>query len=491
MGEPQTVTLKYRAFISYSHVDTNWAKWLHRGLERFRIDKDLVGRETATGPIPDALRPIFRDRDDFTAGHALTEQTLAALDASAALIVICSPSAIESHYVNEEICSFKSRHPERSVIPLIVHGKPDDAVLECFPPALKFKLDAKGRATKRRAELLAADAREEGDGKDLALAKVIAGLLGLSSDDVFRRAERERRATARRRHVVQALFGVLAVLLIIGGVGWWKQDVLREQFYWRWIMRPNALSLTQERGLQPNNEFKECAYGCPTMVVIPPGKFTMGSSYEKEYTERPEHEVAISKPFAIGKFEVTFEQWDACVAAGGCPMASDSGFGRGLRPVINVSWEDAQQYVTWLANRTGKPYRLPTEAEWEYAAWAGSKILGVDVGNYAWFQHNSGSFTQPVGQRKVNAFGLYDVYGNVWEWVRDWYHSDYIGAPSDGSAWITPSAENWLYPRPLFVYRGGGWNDTRDALKQDRRRADPPAYHNNDLGFRVARTLDQ
>src|SRR3990170_2451437 len=143
MSEP--VSLKYRAFISYSHADAGWARWLHRGLETFHIDKDLAGRTTATGVIPSALRPVFRDRDDFTAGHTLTEQTLAALDASAALIVICSPDSAKSLYVNEEIRSFKLRHPDRSVIPLIVAGKPGDSELECFAPALKFKVDAKGR----------------------------------------------------------------------------------------------------------------------------------------------------------------------------------------------------------------------------------------------------------------------------------------------------------------------------------------------------------
>ena len=136
---------KYRAFISYSHADTSWTKWLHRGLERFRIDRDLVGRETTTGTIPKTLRPIFRDRSDFTAGHTLTDQTLAALDASHALIVICSPAAAKSGYVNNEIRLFKSRHPGRPVIPLIVAGKPGDPELECFPSALKFRLDAEGR----------------------------------------------------------------------------------------------------------------------------------------------------------------------------------------------------------------------------------------------------------------------------------------------------------------------------------------------------------
>jgi hypothetical protein len=128
MAEP--AAFKYRAFISYSHADTAWAKWLHRALETFAIDKDLAGRETATGTVPKALRPIFRDRDDFTAGHTLSDQTLAGLDASHALIVICSPAAAKSQYVNEEVRLFKSRHPERPVVPLIVAGKPGDPDLE-------------------------------------------------------------------------------------------------------------------------------------------------------------------------------------------------------------------------------------------------------------------------------------------------------------------------------------------------------------------------
>jgi hypothetical protein len=116
MAEP--ASFKYRAFISYSHVDTASAKWLHRALEGFRIDKDLVGRATATGTIPNTLRPVFRDRDDFTAGHTLTDQTCAALDASDALIIICSPASTKSRYVNEEIRLFKSRHPARPTIPM-------------------------------------------------------------------------------------------------------------------------------------------------------------------------------------------------------------------------------------------------------------------------------------------------------------------------------------------------------------------------------------
>jgi tetratricopeptide (TPR) repeat protein len=218
----ETDARKYRAFISYSHADTSWAKWLHRRLEGFRIDKDLQGRETPTGSIPQSLRPIFRDRDDFTAGHTLTDQTLAALDASHALIVICSPAAAKSRYVTEEIRLFKSRHPDRPVIPLIVDGKPGDADLECFPPSLRFKLNADGGISDEPLEVLAADAREEGDGKNLAVAKVVAGLLAVSSDEVFRRAERERRRQGRIRN---GIAGAIAALVLIGGFfGWQAQQ---------------------------------------------------------------------------------------------------------------------------------------------------------------------------------------------------------------------------------------------------------------------------
>jgi hypothetical protein len=208
MSEP--AQYKYRAFISYSHVDATWAKWLHASIEGFRIDQDLAGRDTTAGKIPKTLRPVFRDREEFAAGHSLNEQTLAALDASSALIVICSPDSAKSLYVNEEIRLFKSRHPERPVIPVIVGGKPGDADRECFPRTLRRKIGPLGEITDAsEPDILAADAREEGDGKSLALAKVVARLVGLSTDEVFRRAERDRR---RQRQVRNGVLGVLATL---------------------------------------------------------------------------------------------------------------------------------------------------------------------------------------------------------------------------------------------------------------------------------------
>src|SRR3954466_3331464 len=162
---------KYRAFLSYSHRDTAAAKAVHGRLEGFRIDKDLVGRETPMGPIPRQLRPIFRDRHDFEAGETLAAQTVAAIDNSAALILLASPAAAASGFVDQEVRLFRSRHPERPLIPLIIDGEPGSRERGCFPPALS---ESDG--------VLAADLREQGDGRDLALAKVAARLIGLPPD---------------------------------------------------------------------------------------------------------------------------------------------------------------------------------------------------------------------------------------------------------------------------------------------------------------------
>src|SRR5215472_6259488 len=146
----ETASFKYRAFLSYSHADTGWAKRLHAQLESFRLDKDLVGRETPLGPVPKTLRPIFRDREDFSGGHTLTDATVAALDASAALVVICSPVAAMRPAVNEEVRLFRSRHPDRPVIPVIIEGTAPDN----FPPALRFALAGDGSVTDRELTVL-------------------------------------------------------------------------------------------------------------------------------------------------------------------------------------------------------------------------------------------------------------------------------------------------------------------------------------------------
>jgi hypothetical protein len=300
MAEP--IALKYRAFISYSHADTSWAKWLHRALEGFRIDKDLVGRETTAGAIPKTLHPVFRDRDDFTAGHALSDQTLAALDASHALIAICSPDSAKSAYVTEEVRLFKSRHPYRPVIPLIVGGKPGDPELECFPTSLQFKLDANGQITEKPVEVLAADAREEGDGKTLALAKVVAGLLDVSSDDVFRRAERERRRKANFRNGIIAALAVLAVAASGSAVYAWQQLKTNEAFLTATLK--TATKIVEEAVAQADK------YGVPRKATLALLSKAEGLFDNMALLGRPTPELRYQKAWMLIQFARNYEMLD-------------------------------------------------------------------------------------------------------------------------------------------------------------------------------------
>jgi formylglycine-generating enzyme required for sulfatase activity len=239
----------------------------------------------------------------------------------------------------------------------------------------------------------------------------------------------------------------------------------------------------------PLQTFRDCDV-CPEIVVQPGGAFLMGSPENEEgrdTDEGPQHEVTI-QPFAIGKHEVTFEEWDACVSAGGCNSyrPDDQGWGRGRRPVINVSWRDARAYCEWLAKETGKPYRLPSEAEWEYAARAGTTTryaFGDEITEKeANFRENVGKTTE-VGAYPANAWRLYDMHGNVWEWVEDVWHDSYVGAPADGSAWIESSAEAGA----SRVLRGGSWRTFALRVRSASRRADPPDNRYDNLGLRCAR----
>lgn len=184
---------RFKAFLSYSHKDEAFARWLHGALERWRVPGDLKGREARFGPVPPNLRPVFLDREDFSGGDALQETTRRVLDASDALIVVCSPSAAASRYVGEEIRYFKSLGRTERIVPVIVSGEPGDPEQGCFPEALIHTVDALGRQTLEGVDVIAADARASGDGRSRALSKVIAGLLGLPLDEIVRREERARR----------------------------------------------------------------------------------------------------------------------------------------------------------------------------------------------------------------------------------------------------------------------------------------------------------
>lgn len=251
-------------------------------------------------------------------------------------------------------------------------------------------------------------------------------------------------------------------------------------------------------GMAPGTVFRDCAE-CPELVVIPAGSFVMGSPADEQGRyddEGPQHRVTIARAFAAGKFEVTFDEWDGCVRAGGCSHSpSDEGWGRGRRPVTNVSWQDAKQYAEWLSRKTGKSYRLLTEAEWEYAARAGTTTAfstgptnNPTQANYDATQAYAGSVTGPyrrqtvpVGSFGANAFGLHDVHGNVWEWTEDCRNASYNGAPSDGSAWTSGDCAR-------RVLRGGSWvSDPRD-LRSAFRSYFPTSFRVVGIGLRVART---
>ena len=244
---------------------------------------------------------------------------------------------------------------------------------------------------------------------------------------------------------------------------------------------PAATSAARAHG----DVFKDCPK-CPEMIALRGGSFMMGSPPgEGLEREHPQHRVAITA-FAIGKYEVTFDQWDACVAAGGCShRPGDQGWGRGARPVINVSWNDAQDYVKWLSATTGHTYRLPSEAEWEYAARAGTTT------EYSWgdtfdsARASTGSKNEPVGRYPANPWGLHDVHGNVWEWVQDCWHDSYRGAPTDGSAWMNANSGDCS----RAVVRGGSWSDLPDWLRSANRNWYFRDGRSFNSGFRVSRTL--
>jgi formylglycine-generating enzyme required for sulfatase activity len=246
----------------------------------------------------------------------------------------------------------------------------------------------------------------------------------------------------------------------------------------------------------PGRVFRDCA-DCPEMVVVPAGSFMMGSpasEEDRDGDEGPQHWVTIARLFAVGKFEVTFAEWDACVASGGCShRPDDEGMGRGRRPVMNVSWDAiTEQYLPWLSRTAGKTYRLLSEAEWEYAARAATttpfstgQMITSDQANFDDRSRIMGIWRQKtveVGSFQPNSFGVHDMHGNVSEWVEDCVNYTYRGAPLDGSAWKAGICG-------LRVSRGGAWGDRLAHLRSSDRTDRRPGARSQSIGFRVATTL--
>jgi formylglycine-generating enzyme required for sulfatase activity len=235
-------------------------------------------------------------------------------------------------------------------------------------------------------------------------------------------------------------------------------------------------------------EIKDCA-ACPPLISLATGTFTMGSN-SSDPSEKPAHRVTIVAPFAIGKYEVTVQQWTACTTAGACQKATAASNANANAPVRDVSWDDAQQYVKWLAMATGKPYRLPTEAEWEYAARGGTTTRYWWGEQMAQGKANCKECGPPwdangpanAGTFAANPFGLHDTSGSVWEWVGDCWHTSYKDAPSDSRVWEQPNCR-------ARVIRGGSWREGAYYMVVSTRFNYDASVRHSQNGFRVARNL--
>ncbi len=414
--------------------------------------------------------------------------------------------------------------------------------LEAQKDALKLRDDVLKEASEWAVEGKAAkDLVRRGErlkmALDLLAAPDFATALAPAKD--YLAACKALEASARKRaRRVQAVSYALLVGVILSLVGIIEKEFIGEQLRWYGTVRPYIaanvapflLTAEKERALKPGEVFRECKEKCPEMVVIPAGTFIMGSpdgetpvigldgkpksrapaakEDGRSDDEGPQHEVKIGYPFAAGKFAVTFDDWDECVSLGGCPAVSDSGWGKGPQPVINVSWDEAQKYVAWLSLMTGKHYRLLSEAEWEYAARAGAATAYSFGDNYPpskkiceyanfadlalkkaapTFQtsdicNDRHAVPAPVGSYKPNGFGLHDMHGNVFQWTSDCYAKTYQDAPVDGSPFTTQDCG-------LRVARGGSWNDSPESLRSAYRSRGTSDVRVNDIGFRVGRAL--
>jgi formylglycine-generating enzyme required for sulfatase activity len=299
------------------------------------------------------------------------------------------------------------------------------------------------------------------------------------------------RAAQRNRRLA-----ISAVIILIAGAILMQ---LVPELVLQWAISAAERYQPTSRMLGPNDDakvltdwfvFRDCPE-CPEMTIVQGGTFTMGSSPAEaghDQNESPQHAVMISR-FAVGRFDVTFSEWEACAMAGGCrgnPSPDDGGFGRGRHPVINVTWNDAHEYVQWLSARSGCKYSLLTEAEWEYVARAGTTSTYYTGQTISASQANFGDnvgHTLPVGSYPPNPWTLFDLAGNVNSWVEDCDSTNYDGAPTNGSAWVRPDCH-------YRIIRGGSWLDKVLVLRSARRYEFNPNSSDNDLGFRVARALE-
>ena len=512
---------KLKVFISYSRRDSS------------EIAEELVAGLELAGFAP------FLDRHDIAPGEPWEERLGGLIQQADTVVYVISPEAVKSERCQWEVD--KTQALSKRLMPVVFKPVPEADIPEQLRRRQFVRFDTGLGITRPLAQLAEAlrqdldwirehtrigelagrwEARGRPEalllrGEDITAAQAWVDRRKPDAPAItetvraFIRASREAEATylakskATRRRVIwtQALSVAFGLAVVGLGAGWLKQDWLKERAYlWRNV---NVLTAAEENALKSGDAFHEST-DCSEMVVIPAGHFLMGSpadQKERQSNEGPQHEVIFAHAFALAKFDVTFDNWDACAAHGVCnPRILDEGWGRGRNPIINVTWDDARRYIAWICNLTGKPYRLPSEAEWEYAARAGTitkYFFGADetlIDQYAWVGADVRS-THPVGEKKPNPFGLFDVYGNVTQWVEDCYNDNYKGAPTDGSAWITGDCR-------FRITRGGSYRTLTPYISSSRRghipvtAVDPVIVHgftamsSAGIGFRVARTLD-
>lgn len=515
----------YRGFISYSQQDKAWGRRVHTWLETYRVPEGLAieGDPRACG-----LGRFFIDDEEMPAAADIAVKVRAAIENADALIVLCSPRSAQSKWVNAEIEHFRRTGRSDKVFAVIIDGIPNsgDPATECFAPALRVSSDPNDRDA-LPIEPFGLDIRK--DGRNRLCARLAAGLLDIDVDTLL---QRDRRRAEARLRLVTAAVASLSAVIALSSLGYAFRFEINRDWVMRAQVRPHALSVARAAQLKPGDTFRECAptFACPEMTVIAAGDFVMGSpARERGRLERegPQQRVTIDA-FAVGRFEITHDEWEACVrytetasfrAAEeadpmgkiGCDRLGDQGYGRGRKPVINASWEDAQGYVRWLntmtSGRRTTPYRLLSEAEWEYAARAGAQSAfpwGADARRtcefanvmtaktneaYSSFEGDAPAVcedghieTAPAGAFKPNAFGVSDMNDNVWEWVADCYRSTLTDQPGDGAPYLEGDCTQ-------RVLRGGSWYVGPLALRSAFRLTYATSGRHIDFGFRIARAL--
>jgi formylglycine-generating enzyme required for sulfatase activity len=487
--------------------------------------KDLAAAERLLDQLTGEGFDAYIDRQDILPGEPWRDRIAKLIEAADSVAFLISPDSIAS-----PVCDWEVNEAERlgkRLLPVVVRETAPDLVpgrlarlnfifmrdatedaagLERLSKAARTDIDWVREHT--RLGGLAAEWRRRRHASELLLrgGALSAAELWISTrppdgsvaTDLQRDFINASRIEAMRQAVragrTQVLIGLLVIALLsgVGYLGWSNRASLG--FQAKLLLDtylPTPVSAASERSLKAGKTFRECA-SCPDMVVVPAGSFLMGSPVGAgEPLERPQHQVAIAHPFSVSRSLITFDQWDACTAHGGCRYRpDDQGWGRGTLPVTNVSWDDAMTYVAWLSKQTGKNYSLLTEAQWEYSAVAGRPTIypwGNEVGVGKADCPDCGSRWDnqqpaPVGSFPPNAFGLYDMVGELWQWVQDDWHPNYVGAPQDGSAWLGGDASQ-------RVLRGRAWSGGGETYTLFRDFARPHDFRNDIFGIRVARTL--